>query len=928
MPCSCVFRSTGSVFLCASGLSVVNLQGIFWLQVSKLLMWKISSQISDADHVNIESNDSDSGDDFFATDNTDASTNCSVRTDKRRIPRREMSHLSPWIDDEVVSIFVHAVCLVDDVSVALTMPFVDVLLKAAAYVSSFRGRQESDETNPNPVLKFADDCARGNGAFLYPRTNGMEAFDCAFARLGTMHPLVDRVLSLLPPQNNHPTPDDCKEVGRSAPTETQHPVNSGAKIALSDHPTSLSDPPLKNSKNSSSSLPPFPFFGPPSFVVAQDSAPLTAEVPKIAHQTILGVCCPSNLYAQKQESGISPTRKLAATAASFVCAADPRILSTAARTTSCSQQPNLESDPLDTKPASTLLDAAPSAGSCRAMLQRGNLMYHSLILSDRPFLQGFDVGRAPGHETSALPCHICLPNTMIPRVRIDPVSLMPGARGRAPRSDSPRGKVRSGHWPQQSKELVLGQASIDSDTYREELVSGVFASCSVPDWTKRCVGSLRRAEGALVGDLGMYLQSISFRKPVTIASLRAASELVAQAESLRCPVLPHAIPHVPTNGVASHKTEFVVESMVQSRLSGQRTCFQVSRWADHNRWNFPFHSSGVLDVDVGDSQFQGERRQMLLRLRDRRARNFRARLFHHSADSEDDDSDSDGVERLQDFDVRMPPTSWKKCSAALASEQPPRKLCCVAVTALGVDHTVCPSGQHVVSVTTRVETDNPCQEAQEARVALGAEKVRFEWLSRTWVPIESNFIAPGSSIDPFDTRVFISTWCHSTSALANYRSMVARIESVANCIREKERPSSEEHVPVKIQVEVPAGEQHVPPGHPQRSYYSPENAFSYSSLNPLWEDVSATMECIRLTRRRRVAAREVALEQSRQLKAEANRVHQLFLERQARERASEAAEADRMFAAELESQEYERQEMLMWTPGHLKVMNKKGEKTN
>ena len=67
----------------------------------------------------------------------------------------------------------------------------------------------------------------------------------------------------------------------------------------------------------------------------------------------------------------------------------------------------------------------------------------------------------------------------------------------------------------------------------------------------------------------------------------------------------------------------------------------------HCRWNFPFHSSGVLDVDVGDSQFQGERRQMLLRLRDRRARNFRARLFHHSADSEDDDSDSDGVERLQ-----------------------------------------------------------------------------------------------------------------------------------------------------------------------------------------------------------------------------------------------------------------------------------------
>lgn len=65
------------------------------------------------------------------------------------------------------------------------------------------------------------------------------------------------------------------------------------------------------------------------------------------------------------------------------------------------------------------------------------------------------------------------------------------------------------------------------------------------------------------------------------------------------------------------------------------------------RWDFPFHSCGVSDVNIYDSQFQRERQQVLMDLRDRRARNFRARLFHHSADSEDDDSDSDGVERLQ-----------------------------------------------------------------------------------------------------------------------------------------------------------------------------------------------------------------------------------------------------------------------------------------
>lgn len=150
--------------------------------------------------------------------------------------------------------------------------------------------------------------------------------------------------------------------------------------------------------------------------------------------------------------------------------------------------------------------------------------------------------------------------------------------------------------------------------------------------------------------------------------------------------------------------------------------------------------------------------------------------------------------------------------------------------------------------------------------------------------IDSNFIAPGSSIDPFDTRVFISTWCHSSVALANYRSMIAEVESVANMngMREKKSPASDhpEHGnSVPFHVELPAGEQHVPPGHPQRFCYSPENAFSYSSLNPLWEDVSATIECMRLTRRRRVAAREVALEQSRQLREEADRVHQLFLVR-------------------------------------------------
>lgn len=181
-------------------------------------MWQTGSYVPDAD-VNIDTNDSDSGVGSFAVDDNNENKDRSAHTPDHSKLSPGLSHLSPWIDDEVVSVFVHAICLVDDVSVALAMPFVDVLSKGASYISSFRfvvycgclcydsrnigrislqhslekncshrafavstllfavvqsGRQESDEKNPNPVLKFADDRARGNGAFLYPRTNGME----------------------------------------------------------------------------------------------------------------------------------------------------------------------------------------------------------------------------------------------------------------------------------------------------------------------------------------------------------------------------------------------------------------------------------------------------------------------------------------------------------------------------------------------------------------------------------------------------------------------------------------------------------------------------------------------------------------------------------------------------------------------------------
>jgi len=86
---------------------------------------------------------------------------------------------------------------------------------------------------------------------------------------------------------------------------------------------------------------------------------------------------------------------------------------------------------------------------------------------------------------------------------------------------------------------------------------------------------------------------------------------------------------------------------------------------------------------------------------------------------------------------RVPLGSWKACRASLLSNGAPVKACCVALTCLGGSHSVCPPGQYVTAICCRNETDNPCQELQEARVMLGSEQMRFEWISRVWTPVRA-----------------------------------------------------------------------------------------------------------------------------------------------------------------------------------------------
>ena len=193
-------------------------------------------------------------------------------------------------------------------------------------------------------------------------------------------------------------------------------------------------------------------------------------------------------------------------------------------------------------------------------------MYHSLVLTDSPLAQRASVGRIPGQMTQTLPCHITVPRCRLPRVRIDPVTLNPPASpppllGRRKEEDDTSQWSVSANQPrqqqmQQQQRLGSTHSAREAleeeqeerqqrelqrqDAARDAVVAGVFATCTIPDWTAKCVGSLRRAEGMLVGDLSEYLQSVSYSKAVTLASHRAAAGLVKEAAALARPVLPVA----------------------------------------------------------------------------------------------------------------------------------------------------------------------------------------------------------------------------------------------------------------------------------------------------------------------------------------------------------------------------------------------------
>jgi len=316
----------------------------------------------------------------------------------------------------------------------------------------------------------------------------------------------------------------------------------------------------------------FPHLQVPELLFATESAPRTVQVPKIAGKTILGVIGSASVkvaHATNHETTHSVENvSVCATAENFICGADPRLVPTEDTSTppSPSAQPSQENGTRSAQQdaGQKFVDTVPlESSSPTAVIRRGHLMCHSLVLSDAPVCQGSSVARTPGQQTDALPCHVVLPASPLPKVRIDPVTLLPKTR---PSKDSSGG-----------------------DNPAQYQLAGIFGPCSVPDWSTRCVQNLRRAEGAIVGDLAQYAQSVTFKNNISIASRRAAAELVDETASLSRPAFLAPVDDgtLPTaSGTMlrpQQKLEFVVKSDYHSKVQHRPVYFQVSKWADHNQ---------------------------------------------------------------------------------------------------------------------------------------------------------------------------------------------------------------------------------------------------------------------------------------------------------------------------------------------------------
>ena len=125
----------------------------------------------------------------------------------------------------------------------------------------------------------------------------------------------------------------------------------------------------------------------------------------------------------------------------------------------------------------------------------------------------------------------------------------------------------------------------------------------------------------------------------------------------------------------------------------------------------------------------------------------------------------------------------------------------------------------------------------------------------------------GGALDPLRTNCFITTWCHSNS------SRIAEEDALRRLVHspgDSEDPSTQ---PTTTFVNVGAESYHKPEfaNAPQTSYYSGENSFTYTTLAPIWMDVEATMRSLHCTKKRRHAARELAIQAAQREREEASR---------------------------------------------------------
>ena len=105
-------------------------------------MWSTKqSRLAQQTEVSYSDDGDNESEEHSAEDSTDSDShefNSSNEEDEVEFQTNSKDHYEQWLVDDVLSVFLHAICLLDDVQTALSMPALDVLALGAAYVASFQ----------------------------------------------------------------------------------------------------------------------------------------------------------------------------------------------------------------------------------------------------------------------------------------------------------------------------------------------------------------------------------------------------------------------------------------------------------------------------------------------------------------------------------------------------------------------------------------------------------------------------------------------------------------------------------------------------------------------------------------------------------------------------------------------------------------------